>query len=38
MSDEKTCRCPWLDTTKLDYVRYHDDEWGVPVYDEQKNV
>ena len=36
MSDEKTCRCPWLDTTKLDYVKYHDDEWGVPVYDDKK--
>ncbi len=30
------CRCPWLDTTKPDYVKYHDDEWGVPVRDDQK--
>ena len=30
------CRCPWLDTTKQDYVEYHDKEWGVPVYDDQK--
>lgn len=36
MSDEKTNRCPWLDTTKLDYVEYHDKEWGVPVYDDKK--
>ena len=36
MSEENHCRCPWLDTTKPDYVAYHDDEWGVPVYDDQK--
>ena len=36
MSEEKLCRCPWLDTSKADYVAYHDDEWGVPVYDDQK--
>ncbi|SEL12193.1 DNA-3-methyladenine glycosylase I [Colwellia chukchiensis] len=36
MSKEKQCRCPWLDTTKADYVAYHDEEWGVPVYDDDK--
>ena len=35
-SPEKICRCPWLDTSKPDYVKYHDEEWGVPVYDDQK--
>lgn len=30
------CRCPWLDNSKADYVKYHDEEWGVPVYDDQK--
>ncbi|GLX82244.1 DNA-3-methyladenine glycosylase I [Thalassotalea eurytherma] len=30
------CRCPWLDESKPDYVKYHDEEWGVPVYDDQK--
>jgi|TARA_R100001377_G_scaffold43928_1_gene24966 DNA-3-methyladenine glycosylase I len=35
MSVENNCRCPWLDTTKLDYVKYHDEEWGVPVYDDK---
>jgi DNA-3-methyladenine glycosylase I len=29
-------RCPWLDTTKPDYVEYHDNEWGVPVHDDKK--
>ncbi|NRA54894.1 MAG: DNA-3-methyladenine glycosylase I [Gammaproteobacteria bacterium] len=27
-------RCPWLDTSKPDYVEYHDHEWGVPVHDD----
>jgi DNA-3-methyladenine glycosylase I len=35
MSVKNDCRCPWLDTTKLDYVKYHDEEWGVPVYDDK---
>lgn len=29
-------RCAWLDTSKDDYVAYHDDEWGLPVYDDTK--
>lgn len=28
-------RCPWVDMTKADYVAYHDEEWGVPVYDDR---
>ena len=36
MSKENACRCPWLDTSKEDYVKYHDDEWGVPLYNDQK--
>lgn len=28
-------RCPWVDTTKLDYTAYHDLEWGVPVYEDR---
>lgn len=36
MTEQKKCRCPWLDTTKPDYVKYHDEEWGVPLYDDQK--
>ena len=27
-------RCPWCGTDPL-YVQYHDEEWGVPVYDDQ---
>lgn len=33
---EKKCRCPWLDGSKSDYVKYHDEEWGVPVFDDRK--
>ena len=28
-------RCPWLDLTKPDYLKYHDEEWGVPVHDDR---
>lgn len=28
-------RCPWVDPTKPDYVRYHDEEWGVPVREDR---
>ena len=35
-NDIELCRCPWLDTSKPDYVAYHDEEWGEPVYDDQK--
>ena len=28
-------RCTWLDTSKVDYVQYHDEEWGVPIYDDR---
>jgi len=28
-------RCPWGTADEL-YIRYHDDEWGVPVHDDQK--
>src|SRR5690606_15167682 len=28
-------RCGWCGTDEL-YCQYHDDEWGVPVYDDQK--
>jgi len=32
---QKICRCPWVDLKKPDYVAYHDEEWGVPVYDDK---
>lgn len=28
-------RCPWLPPNKPVYETYHDEEWGVPVYDDR---
>jgi len=28
-------RCRWAGETSLDYIRYHDEEWGVPVWDDR---
>ena len=33
MSDKT--RCAWCGTTDPLYMRYHDEEWGVPVYDDR---
>ncbi|MBF0627684.1 MAG: DNA-3-methyladenine glycosylase I [Magnetococcales bacterium] len=30
-------RCSWAITTKDYYTVYHDEEWGVPVHDDQKH-
>lgn len=27
--------CPWLKLDNARYVQYHDEEWGVPVHDDQ---
>lgn len=29
-------RCPWCSNDEL-YVKYHDEEWGVPVHDDRKH-
>ena len=34
MAKEVT-RCKWATSISLDYIRYHDEEWGVPVHDDQ---
>lgn len=36
MTKKTKCRCPWLDTNKPDYVMYHDQEWGIPLYDDTR--
>ncbi len=28
-------RCKWAESVSLDYIRYHDEEWGVPVHDDR---
>ena len=30
------CRCRWANPKNARYIRYHDEEWGVPVYDDAK--
>lgn len=34
-SENVIFRCPWVDLSKVDYVEYHDKEWGVPVNDDR---
>lgn len=34
MSMDKMKRCSWSGSDPL-YVRYHDEEWGVPIYDDE---
>ncbi|MDH3613496.1 MAG: DNA-3-methyladenine glycosylase I [Gammaproteobacteria bacterium] len=28
-------RCQWAEGVSLDYIEYHDKEWGVPVFDDR---
>lgn len=35
-SNSQLKRCPWVPINDLLYVKYHDEEWGKPVYDDQK--
>jgi len=30
-------RCPWVPQDNKLYIRYHDEEWGVPVHDDIKH-
>ncbi|MBN1771398.1 MAG: DNA-3-methyladenine glycosylase I [Deltaproteobacteria bacterium] len=34
MGDDGKRRCPWCGTEPF-YVRYHDEEWGVPLHDDR---
>lgn len=29
-------RCSWVNPRNVLYIRYHDEEWGVPVHDDRK--
>jgi DNA-3-methyladenine glycosylase I len=35
MPEKKKIRCAWCGSDPL-YIRYHDEEWGVPVHDDRK--
>ncbi len=28
-------RCKWAEGVSLDYIAYHDEEWGVPIHDDR---
>lgn len=30
------CRCKWANPQNERYIKYHDEEWGVPVYEDHK--
>ena len=32
---KRITRCRWAEGVSLDYIEYHDKEWGVPVYDDR---
>ena len=32
---KKITRCKWAEGVNLDYIEYHDKEWGVPVHDDK---
>ena len=34
MKDART-RCPWAPPDNAEYLRYHDEEWGVPSHDDE---
>ena len=29
-------RCKWVDESSELYIKYHDEEWGIPVYDDRE--
>ena len=38
-SNDGRTRCPWSNTGLSEaYVRYHDEEWGVPVHDDPRSL
>jgi len=34
--NKRITRCRWAEGVSLDYIAYHDEEWGVPVRDDRK--
>ncbi len=36
MTQKEKFRCPWCLSFE-DYIRYHDEEWGVPVHEDRKH-
>lgn len=36
MNDKRVCRCAWAERGGPLDIAYHDEEWGVPVYDDRQ--
>jgi DNA-3-methyladenine glycosylase I len=36
MAKREIERCEWTGVVHSEYIRYHDEEWGVPVHDDRK--
>jgi DNA-3-methyladenine glycosylase I len=36
MAKRERERCEWTGVIHAEYIRYHDEEWGVPVHDDRK--
>jgi DNA-3-methyladenine glycosylase I len=32
---KKVTRCKWAEGVSLNYIEYHDNEWGVPIFDDR---
>ena len=32
---KKITRCKWAEGVSLNYIEYHDNEWGVPIFDDR---
>ena len=33
---KKLIRCSWVPENNIEYQKYHDEEWGIPVFDDKK--
>ncbi|UZR94535.1 DNA-3-methyladenine glycosylase I [Chondrinema litorale] len=36
MENDSICRCKWVKMKNPTYIKYHDEEWGVPVKDDRQ--
>lgn len=34
---DKLVRCGWVPANNMEYEKYHDQEWGIPVHDDNKH-
>ena len=36
VSNKNKIRCSWVNLNNPNYIKYHDEEWGKPLYDDKK--